>query len=47
MKGALRSGDLYLPQSKQHVSFWSLMLSETRWQDLKEEAFESLAVPQS
>lgn len=47
LKGALRSGDLYLPQSKQHVSFWNLMLSETRWQDLKEEAFDSLAVPQS
>lgn len=25
MKDALRSGDLYLPQSKQHVSFWDLM----------------------
>ena len=25
IKDALRSGDLYLPQSKQHVSFWDLM----------------------
>ena len=45
MKGALRSGDLFLPQSKQHVSFWNLMLSETRWQDLKEDAYHSLQVP--
>ena len=46
LKGALRSGDLYLPQSKQHVSFWNLMLSETRWQNMKEKAFDSLAVAQ-
>ena len=29
IKDALRSGDLYLPQSKQHVSFWDLTLSDT------------------
>lgn len=32
IKDALRSGDLFLPQSKQHVSFWELMLNDTRWQ---------------
>ena len=32
IKDALRSGDLYLPQSKQHVSFWNMMLSETQYQ---------------
>ncbi len=35
IKDALRSGDLYLPQSKQHVSFWDLLLSQTRSQDLR------------
>ena len=46
IKDALRSGDLYLPQSKQHVSFWDLMLSETRWQEIRTASFEELQQPQ-
>ncbi len=46
IKDALRSGDLYLSQSKQHVSFWELMLSETRWQQMRQSAFEELQQPQ-
>ncbi|MDJ0704150.1 MAG: Tn3 family transposase [Leptolyngbyaceae cyanobacterium MO_188.B28] len=46
IKDALRSGDLYLPQSKQHVSFWDLMLSETRWQQIRSSSFEELQQPQ-
>ena len=46
IKDALRSGDLYLPQSKQHVSFWDLMLSDSRWQELKEDAFSELQIPE-
>lgn len=46
IKDALRSGDLYLPQSKQHVSFWDLMLSETRWQQVRTSSFEALQQPQ-
>ena len=34
MKDALRSGDLYLPQSKQHVSFWEFTLSTPQWQEV-------------
>lgn len=45
IKDALRSGDLYLPQSKQHVSFWDLMLSEPRWQQMRTSAFEELQQP--
>ena len=45
MKDALRSGDLYLPQSKQHVSFWDLTLDETRWQKVKTSAFDDLQQP--
>ena len=45
MKDVLRSGDLYLPQSKQHVSFWNLVLSERKWATLKAEAFGNLALP--
>ncbi len=45
IKDALRSGDLYLPQSKQHVSFWDLTLSETRWQEVRTSAFTELQQP--
>ena len=45
IKDALRSGDLYLPQSKHHVSFWDLMLSETRWQQIRTSSFEELQQP--
>ena len=46
IKDALRSGDLYLPQSKQHVSFWDLTLNETRWQEVRASSFTELQQPQ-
>jgi TnpA family transposase len=46
IKDALRSGDLYLPQSKQHVSFWDLTLSDTRWQEVRVESYTQLNQPQ-
>lgn len=45
IKDALRSGDLYLPQSKQHVSFWNLMLSDSRWLELKEDYHSESNLP--
>lgn len=45
IKEALRSGDLFLPKSKQHVSFWDLMLNRHRWQDTRQEAYEDLQQP--
>jgi TnpA family transposase len=45
IKDALRSGDLYLPQSKQHVSFWDFMLSSSRWQEVKAAALTELQQP--
>lgn len=45
MKDALRSGDLYLPQSKHHVSFWDLTLSDTRWQEVQPSACDTLQQP--
>jgi TnpA family transposase len=45
IKDALRSGDLYLPQSKQHVSFWELTLSESRWQEVQPSACAALQQP--
>ncbi|MEL6455735.1 MAG: Tn3 family transposase [Cyanobacteria bacterium J06623_5] len=47
IKDALRSGDLFLPQSKQHVSFWELMLNDTRWQELRTTAADALEQPSS
>ena len=45
IKDALRSGDLYLPQSKHHVSFWDLTLSDTRWQAMRNSAYAELQQP--
>lgn len=45
MKEALRSGDLYVPKSKQHVSFWDLMLNQHRWLEISEMAYEALQQP--
>ena len=45
IKDALRSSNLYLPQSKQHISFWDLMLSETRWHQIRIVSFEDLQQP--
>lgn len=45
MKEAFRSGDLYLPRSKQHVSFWDLMLDERHWQASREASYDMLQQP--
>lgn len=45
IKNALRAGNLYLAQSKQHVSFWELILSQTNWNEVKEDAYEELQQP--
>jgi TnpA family transposase len=45
LKDALRSGDLYLPQSKQHVSFWDLTLNDLHWQEARTTACATLHQP--
>ena len=45
MKDALRSGDLFVPKSRQHVSFWDLILNQHRWQDIRETAYDELQQP--
>lgn len=45
MKEALRSGDLFVPKSKQHISFWDLMLNQHRWHDTREVAYGDLQQP--
>ena len=45
IKDALRSGDLYLSQSKEHVSFWDFMLNDAHWQEAKDVAYIELKQP--
>lgn len=45
IKNELRAGNLYLPQSKQHVSFWDLILSQTNWRETQPQAYQELEQP--
>lgn len=47
IKDSLRSGDLFLPQSKQHVSFWNLVLNEEQWKLEQPIAYKGLNQPAS
>ncbi|WP_222941660.1 DUF4158 domain-containing protein [Xenorhabdus sp. TS4] len=45
IKEALRSGDLFIPKSKQHISFWDLMLNQHHWQDTRDSAYHDFQLP--
>lgn len=45
VKKALRSGDLFLPGSRGHVSFWNLMYPPKRWQSERPRAYQQLELP--
>ena len=45
LRDKLRSGDIYLSQSKQHVSFWNLMVSGLKWEEMKVKSFDELGLP--
>jgi TnpA family transposase len=45
LKDALRSGDVFLPDSRRHVSFWNLCYDEPAWQAIRESAFDTLGLP--
>jgi len=47
IRDSLRSGDLYLPESRHHVSFWNLVYSEEQWERERKAAYERLGVPAS
>ena len=38
LRDSLRSGDVYLPESRRHVSFTNLVYDPTRWQDERDAA---------
>lgn len=42
MKDALKSRDLYIPESKKYVSFWDLIYSEPKWLKERQQAYKSL-----
>jgi TnpA family transposase len=45
LKETLRSGDVFLPDSRRHVSFLKLGYDDPGWQDIRESAFETLGLP--
>ena len=39
VRDALRSGDLYLAESRHHVSFWNLVYATDQWTAKREDAY--------
>ncbi len=46
IKESMRSGNLYIPQSKQHISFWNFMVDENNWKETKDASYAELKQPQ-
>src|SRR5215831_4439427 len=46
VRDGLRSGDVYLPESRRHVSFSNLIYDPTRWTQERDLAYTELALPQ-
>lgn len=47
VRDGLRSGDIFLPASRRHVSFPNLVYDPTRWQAERTEAYTELQLPQA
>jgi hypothetical protein len=47
VRDGLRSGDVYLPASRRHVSFAHLVYDPTRWTMEREDAYTELQLPQA
>ncbi len=45
IKDALRNGNLYLPLSRRHLSFWNLCYDEATWNEVRGAAYEVLRLP--
>ena len=45
VRDALRAGSLFLPQSRDHVSFWNLVYDDRNWQQTREQAYQRLNLP--
>ena len=42
VRDALRSGDLYLAESRHHVSFWNLIYNADQWKEKRTRAYDDL-----
>jgi hypothetical protein len=45
VRDALRAGDLYLPESRHHVSFSNLIYGDRHWQQERSDAYRELNLP--
>lgn len=45
IRDALRAGNLFLAESREHVSFWNLVYDERRWQEARAQAYQRLDLP--
>jgi len=45
VRNALRAGSLFLPKSRDHVSFWSLVHDDRSWQASRTQAYQALGLP--
>ncbi len=46
VRDALRSGTLYLPDSRRYISFWNLIYQENEWQKERETSYQILSLEQ-
>ena len=45
IRDALRAGNLFLTESREHVSFWNLVYDDRRWQEIRGAAYRRLDLP--
>jgi TnpA family transposase len=45
LRDALRAGEIYLPDSRRHVSFWELCYDCTTWENQRPVAYQALGLP--
>jgi TnpA family transposase len=45
IRDALRAGNLFLAESREHVSFWNLVYDDRRWRESRTEAYRRLDLP--
>ncbi len=45
IKDNLRSGNLYLPKSKEYISFWNMLLDNRRWEKEQKAIYENINQP--
>ncbi|APC96158.1 Tn3 family transposase [Francisella tularensis subsp. novicida] len=44
MREKLRSGDLYLAESRQHIPFWNMMIDDLTWENVRQQAPNELGL---